>query len=105
MIHFAEPLMFLLIPLIIPIAFFSFRGSGSISYSNTNLFRNLLNKQKLHPRMLLPVLRMVALALFICAMARPQEGKVISEVKSSGVDILLASRHIWKYASIRLSYR
>ena len=89
MMRFAEPLFFLLLALVplVPLA----SGSGArIRYSHIASFRGLVDKRRWHPRMMLPLLRMLALVAVICALARPQAGKVFSEVRSEGVDIIMA---------------
>ena len=89
MIRFAEPLFFLLL-LLVPFVPLGGGGGARIRYSHIASFRGLLDSQKWHPRMALPVLRMLALVAVICALARPQAGKVFSQVRSEGLDIVMA---------------
>ena len=90
MIRFAEPTFFLLFLLLIPVVILSQKASGTIRYSNINILKSVSKGRKIHPRMILTLLRVITLSLFILALARPQAGKVLSEVSSEGVDILLA---------------
>ena len=89
MIRFAEPIFFLLL-LLIPLVLMTRGGGARLRYSHIASFRGLLDQSRWHPRMLLPLLRMLGLAAIVCALARPQAGKVFSEVRSEGVDIIMA---------------
>ena len=89
MIRFAEPLFFLLL-LLAPLVLFGSGSGARIRYSHIASFQGLFAKKKWHPRMVLPLLRMLALGAIVCALARPQAGKVFSQVRSEGVDIIIA---------------
>lgn len=89
MMRLADPWMLLLLLLIVPIVWLTRRSGGRIRYSSIEGLKNLTMRSRLHPRMLLTALRVLVIALFVVAMARPQAGKVYSEVRSEGVDIFL----------------
>jgi Ca-activated chloride channel family protein len=90
MISFADPWFLLLLLLIFPLLWYGQGSSGRIRYSNIRSFKQLAAQQRWHPRILLTLLRGLALALFVLALARPQAGKTYSETNSLGVDIMLA---------------
>ena len=79
----------LLLPLVLYL--YSFRKkTARVKFSD---IRNILKVKKskaLYLRNLLPALRILAVALAIIAMARPQSGRKNTEVMTSGVDIILA---------------
>lgn len=90
MMRFADPLLLTLLVLLVPAFWFGRRSLGRIRYSNISALKTLASRPRIHPRMVVAALRLLALSCFIVAMARPQAGKVMSEVSSEGVDILLA---------------
>lgn len=89
MIHLAHPWFLLLLFFIIPLFYGSQRAGGRIRFSNLNLLSGF-KQPKFHPRQILLVLRILAFALLVIALARPQTGKKFTEVDSEGVDIMLA---------------
>lgn len=92
MIQFANP-MFLWLLLIVPlVAYFLFRRrkEAAIKYSDITLLRSVRRSKSLKSRNWLYALRLLALALLVIAMARPQAGKKTTEVSSEGIDIMLA---------------
>ena len=64
--------------------------SATIKYSDIRIVKSAsrTNRQKL--RFILIFLRLSAIALFIVAFARPRSGTEYQEVKSEGIDIMLA---------------
>lgn len=65
-------------------------AAPSLIFSSTSLVGALAKPRKTSPAMLTMALRLGALALLILAAARPQLGNTTTEVKASGIDILLA---------------
>jgi Ca-activated chloride channel family protein len=87
---FSTPLALLLL-LAIPLALWFARGKGGrLRYSSIRGIKDLTKNRKYHPRLLLPLLRALALGLMIIALARPQAGKSFRERNSEGVDIMIA---------------
>ncbi len=67
------------------------RGAGpALLFSSTSLAATLAGARKARPGALLLLLRLAVLALLIIALARPQQGNSTTEIKASGIDILLA---------------
>jgi Ca-activated chloride channel family protein len=89
MIRFAEPLwFFLLIPVVL--IFLGQQRTARLRFSSIELLKELTGGSTLDPRIILKILRALALVLCIVAMARPQAGKSFSEARSDGVDIIIA---------------
>lgn len=93
MMRFAHP-EFLLLLLLIPIfAWWHFKRfklrTTSIRYSNVGLFGKLSKPRSHLWRRSMIFLRLLALALAIVALARPQSGHTEEEVITEGVDIVL----------------
>ena len=93
-IVFANP-KFLWGLLIIPLAigWYVFRykkQEASVRFSDLQGFENLPKSWKVYARHLLFVLQMVALALLIVAMARPQSASTSETSNIEGIDIILA---------------
>ncbi len=89
-IRFVEPLLVALL-FVVPLALWLSRGKGGrIAYSSIRQLQQVAKSRNLHPRLLLLLLRGLALCLMILALARPQAGKSYSERNSEGVDIMLA---------------
>ena len=88
--RFSEPLFFLLLPLLLLLFLYGRSSSGRIRFSSIDTLKRLKSGVQFHPKSILLFIRMIALALVILALARPQSGKKFSEVSSEGVDILLA---------------
>jgi len=82
-----EYLLFLL--LLIPLLFFRRRASAGVLFSSIELFQKVHVKKRFNARMLLSVLRGLAILLFVVALARPQTGKRWTEIPSAGIDIYL----------------
>lgn len=68
---------------------FSFTTS-SLRYSNLNLVRRAGGSGRGRLRSLLPILRLLALAFFIIAFARPQSGTEQQNITTEGIDIVMA---------------
>lgn len=67
------------------------RGAApALVFSTTSLVAFLAEGRKARPGRLLVALRLLGLALLILALARPQLGNTTTEIKASGIDILLA---------------
>jgi Ca-activated chloride channel family protein len=92
MFRFASPYFLLLLALLPVLAYYSFRKrqTAAIRFSDVSLLRGVGQSRRIARRYLLPILRMLALALLIVALARPQSGKVTTEVNAEGIDIMLA---------------
>lgn len=92
--NFADP-KFLFLLLLLPLLGWRYwqrhkQLGGSIRYSNLELLKNLPKPSSYFSRHLLFVLRMLALALIIIALARPQSGHTEEEVTTEGIDIVLS---------------
>ena len=66
------------------------RKGGRFRFSSLSVINSLPSVSGLQPRLILQVLRALAVGLFIIALARPQSGKRFTEITSEGVDIMLA---------------
>jgi Ca-activated chloride channel homolog len=93
MFRFADP-EFLLLLLIIPALTYWYiqrhrRSQASLKYSNLDLVKKAPPSSAKRYRHSLFVLRMLALAMFIIAFARPQSGSKSQEVLTEGIDIML----------------
>lgn len=64
--------------------------SASLLYSTAQLIRQIGAPTKSMAGRLMMFLKLLALALFILALARPQFGKGTTEIEASGIDIVLA---------------
>ena len=84
---------FLLLLALLPLLAFLWGKRGprrSLSFSNTSALAALSRQPKVRPKKWAMALRLIALALIIIALARPQLGNTTNEIKASGIDILLA---------------
>lgn len=92
MFQFANPiyLWFLLLVPIIGYFMFRRRREAAIKFSDITLLRSIKRSNKARNRRVLMILRLLALALLIIAMARPQSGKKTTEITAEGIDIMLA---------------
>ena len=88
--RFADPQLFLLVLLVIPIIFWVDKQGGRIRFSNIELLKRVRSNKVFHPRSWLTFLRVLSLIFLILAVGRPQSGRTYSEVTSEGVDIFLA---------------
>ena len=92
--NFADP-KFLFLLLLLPLLGWRYWQrhktlGGSIRYSNLELLKNLPKPSSYFSRHLLWALRLLALALIIIALARPQSGHTEEEVTTEGIDIVLS---------------
>jgi Ca-activated chloride channel family protein len=91
---FADP-QFLILLLLLPLLGWWYwskhqRLGGTIRYSNLDLLKNLPKPSNYWSRHLLLGLRLLALALIIFALARPQSGHTEEEVTTEGIDIVIS---------------
>jgi Ca-activated chloride channel family protein len=92
--NFAYP-QFLFLLLLLPLLSWRYwrrhqRLGGTIRYSNLDLLKNLPKPSNYLSKHLLFGLRLLALALIIVALARPQSGHTEEEVTTEGIDIVMA---------------
>ena len=92
MIQFADPIFLWLLLALPLVAYMMFRRrrEAAIKFSDITLLRNVRKSRRVKNRKVLQAFRLLALALLIIAMARPQAGKKTTEVSSEGIDIMLA---------------
>ena len=92
MTAFANPeLLWLLLLLPVVALWRARRGPrAAVKVGSIDTARTVARKTRSRAGMLLPYLRMPALALLIVALARPQTSHASTSVKASGVDIMLA---------------
>lgn len=64
--------------------------SATIKYSDLRIVKRASRSNRQKFRFLLGVLRVLAIVLFVVALARPRSGTEITEVTSEGVDIMIA---------------
>ncbi|MCK4574029.1 MAG: VWA domain-containing protein [candidate division Zixibacteria bacterium] len=64
--------------------------SASIKYSDVRIVKRAARSSRQRYRFVLTLLRVLAVALFVIAFARPRSGTEYKEVTSEGIDILLA---------------
>jgi Ca-activated chloride channel homolog len=89
---FAHPWLLLLLLFLPALAWLKGRRGAppAFVYSSVQLVRGMQNVTRSRPRGFLMSLRWLALALFIVALAQPRLAKSTTEVKASGVDIVVA---------------
>ena len=92
MIRFLYPHFLLLLGVLPLIALWRGRwgGAPALRYSSIEVARQVAQKTRGRAGRLLPMLRLLGLALLIVALARPQRGSSSTEVHASGVDLVLA---------------
>jgi Ca-activated chloride channel family protein len=90
--RFEDPWALLLCVGLLPVVFFSIgrRRRGSLKYPTIELVQRLAGPLMSRIQYLPTSLRILAIALVIVALARPQLGNKSTEVLSEGVDIILA---------------
>jgi Ca-activated chloride channel family protein len=64
--------------------------SAAVKYSDVRIVSRAARSHRRRYRIILPILRMAAIALFFVAFARPRSGTEVKEITSKGVDIMLA---------------
>jgi Ca-activated chloride channel homolog len=89
---FAHPSFFLLLLLLPVIAWLKGRRGTppAFLYSSLNLVKGLTGSRKSRAGQFLAALRWLVLATFIVALAQPRFAKSTTEVKASGIDIVVA---------------
>lgn len=93
-LHFASPwlLLLLLVPLglaLLPFLPRTRRQPAALQYSDLRLAAQLGPSLRERGRVILPVLRLVGLALLIIALARPQAGSAREIITGEGIDIVI----------------
>jgi Ca-activated chloride channel family protein len=90
-IRFADPLLLWLLAALplLPIARGATRRAAALLFPSADLVRSVGGRPRSHGGWL-GALRMLALALAIVALARPQQGLGAAEIEASGIDIVLA---------------
>jgi Ca-activated chloride channel family protein len=92
MIHFLQPEWFWLLALLPALALLLGRRGrvAAVQYSSTQTLRQVARETRSRPGRWLTLLSMVALALLVTGLARPQWGHSSTNVQASGVDIVVA---------------
>jgi Ca-activated chloride channel homolog len=92
--HFANPKLLLLLLAIPPLVALYVRrmrrGQGSLQFASTLALEGIRPSWTIHARHFLFGMSMLALALSITALARPQKGTQAEEITSEGIDIVIA---------------
>jgi Ca-activated chloride channel family protein len=91
MIHFEDPWVLALLVVIPFMLLYGWRqfGNAHIRFSSLTVLSRLPQPASVSLRRVVPLLRCIAAALIILALARPQSGVKSVEVKNTGVDIML----------------
>ncbi len=94
MFRFESPYMLLfllLIPIYVYLHFFKWKNRRpAMLYSSAGLFYGIKPSFKSRLKVILPILQIIAIALFSIAAARPQSGSTSKEINTEGIDIMLA---------------
>jgi Ca-activated chloride channel homolog len=90
--RFLHPQLLWLLALLPLLAFLHGRrgAAPALLFSTTSLAATLAGARKVRPGSLLLFIRLAVLTLLILAFARPQQGNTTTEIKASGIDIMLA---------------
>ena len=92
-LRFAQPWLLLLLPLPVLLLSLPYLGrtkSGRLRFPYLALLEGLPRSPRVALRPLPDLLRLAALLLVILALARPQSGRVRTQVHGEGVDIAIA---------------
>jgi Ca-activated chloride channel family protein len=92
-LHFESPYFLLLLVFLPVLAWWQFRRrriGGGLTMASVRLVSDLRPTWRVRYRWVLPGLRLLALALLVLALARPQVGQAGSVVPAEGIDIVLA---------------
>lgn len=91
MIRFEDPWLLLFLMIIPLMVLYQWKGVGRsrIRFSSLDNMKRLRRSPSLVFRHLLVLLRCLAVALFVMALARPQSGTKATEVTTEGIDIML----------------
>ncbi len=65
------------------------RQSATLKYSDIRIVKRAGRTSRQRLRVLLPTLRIAAIALFVVAFARPRSGTEVTDVNSEGIDIMM----------------
>ena len=108
--HFADPLFLLLLLLIFPLVWYMEwlrrHKRGALRFSDLGRFRKIKPSSSLKKRHIVTFLRMLALALLICAAARPQTSEQMLQANyTEGVDIIVALDCSGSMQATDLDYR
>ncbi|MCK6626795.1 MAG: VWA domain-containing protein [Anaerolineae bacterium] len=93
-LHFASPWLLLLLLVPLGLALWPFfnrtrRQPAALQYSDLRLAAQLGPSLRERGRVILPVLRLIGLALLIIALARPQAGSAREIITGEGIDIVI----------------
>ena len=88
---FARPWMLLLLLAVPMIAYLrGQRGpAAALIFSSTTVLRGIGRASASRAGKILQSLLLLALAIFVVALARPQLGKTLSQIQASGIDIMI----------------
>ena len=90
--RFANPLFFLLLPLVLAAAWYYFerekKQKAALIFPDFRLFKGMGSFAS-NKRQLLPALRFLGLMLLVFGLARPQSGLKTEEISTKGIDIIL----------------
>ena len=89
MIRLAYPWFLCLLLIIIPIFIWGQKSGGKVRFSSIDLLKSMNMGAKKNPKLILLILRSLAIILLVVALARPQSGRQFTKTNSEGVDILL----------------
>ena len=89
MIRLAYPWFLCLLLVIIPIFLWGQKSGGKIRFSSIDLLKSMNLRAKSNPKLILLILRSLAIIFLVVALARPQSGRQFTKTNSEGVDILL----------------
>lgn len=91
MFRFEDPWLLSLLILIPLMLFYEWKkiGSSQIRFSSLIILKQLKTPSSLGIRKSLVFLRIIAVALFVLALARPQSGIKSTEISTEGIDIML----------------
>jgi Ca-activated chloride channel family protein len=83
-------LLLLVLPLLAAATFFVRRDRPAVTVGTITHAARTRRTWRMRLQPLLPLLRLIAIALFIIALARPQRGEAVSDTGGEGIDIVLA---------------
>ena len=91
MFRFEDPWLLSLLAIIPLMLFYEWKkiGSSQIRFSSVMVLKQLKTPASLSLRKSLVFLRIIAVALFVFALARPQSGIKSTEISTEGIDIML----------------
>jgi len=91
MFRFEDPWLLSLLALIPLMIFYEWKkiGSSQIRFSSVMVLNQLKTPASLGLRKSLVIFRIIAVALFVLALTRPQSGIKSTEISTEGIDIML----------------